>query len=349
MSELKEQQKPQITEEDLTMKEAKKEYKQTFGMKVFDVALFSLNNILVFAMSVYLTILTDSPPNKAKNWFERKMKQRGDLVENFLHEKFNFSKDSANVGKMVFWSFADGTIILPILKLIEDRKAQISRGIDTMFGKTPEDDSVYDAEPKKSWKSFLIGRALVAGIVVPTAVVLDRYKPKATVVDKEGNIQKDQNGKRIKANQKFNDVLFHNNGALIGKKMSESDRPFAKWVTSIVGKDNMATLFRTSAFEAFYTTVCTVGLYFASRFIARKDDKKREAKEKKQADRIQKAASNQTVLAQEEAQEHAENKDEKSSTKGNKRYSDQHTKSSSAQDYVSTEQSSETILSTFGM
>jgi hypothetical protein len=222
-------------------KEHKKKHRTT-GLRLFDVFLYPfLTNFCVFVISVVATYLTSHGNEVGKaGSFTRKVghafQVRGEwLVGKF--QKLGMSKGAADMAKMVFFSFADGSLIAPLVKLLEDRREKISRWIDTKLGTKPKDESVYAAEPKQSWWSVLSGRFATVSIVVPTAVLLEKMG--------------------------WNDKLFSNPGFKAGEQIAK--RPnFAKWF----GKLHIPGLFKTVYFEAFYTSVCTAGLYFSSRLIA---------------------------------------------------------------------------------
>ena len=153
----------------------------------------------------------------------------------------------AEMSKIVFFSFIDGSLMAPFVKMVEDRREKIGKWFDDKMGTTPENDDAYKAEPKQSWLSVLGGRFVTAGIVIPTAVVLNEKK----------------NGVSL------NDHMFN----IPGEKLAEwvaSKPSITKWF----GKLDVREIFRVSIFEAFYTSVCTAGLYFSSRVIARKAEKK---------------------------------------------------------------------------
>jgi hypothetical protein len=146
---------------------------------------------------------------------------------------------------MVLFSFADGSAIAPMVKLLEDRRGKISKWFDDRLGTTPEDEiAAYKAEPKQSWFSVIAGRIAVLSIVVPTAYILGKTG--------------------------LNDVLFNNPGKKFGAWMAKKPnlaKHFTKWDIKELG--------RVGVFEGFYTSVCTAGLYVVSRFLARATGRKK--------------------------------------------------------------------------
>jgi hypothetical protein len=133
-----------------------------------------------------------------------------------------------------------------------------------MLGTTPVDKGVYEAEPKHSWLSVLGGRFLTAGIVVPTAVALDRTG--------------------------LNNTLFIDPGKKIGEQLAKKEG-VQKWF----GKYDVKELAKVSLFEFFYTSVCTLGLYFSSRRIAyftnQNADEKKEARPQTEPSAVEAASS----------------------------------------------------------
>jgi hypothetical protein len=241
------------------IEQEKEPVKRTPGLKLFDVVLYPIiTNLAVFGISVGATYLTSRGGDRTK---EGKLiygkvgeffQKRGD----WLMEKFKstgMTHNQADMSKMVFFSFLDGSIMAPFVKLVEDRREKIGKWFDDKMGTTPENDDAYKAEPKQSWLSVLGGRFITAGIVVPTAVALDKIKP--------GGIS-------------LNDRMFNNPGKSIGEWAAKKPS-ITKWF----GKLDVREIFRVSIFEAFYTSVCTAGLYVSSRFIARKTEKKPAAED----------------------------------------------------------------------
>ncbi len=223
---------------------------------MFDAFLYPfLTNFLVFGLSVYATYLTNKGGmrnaqgkpihGKIGEWFHT----RGEGVVNAF-KKMGMTHEQADMSKMVFFSFADGTAVAPLVKLLEDRREKISKWIDDRLGTTPENEmAAYKAEPKQSWFSVIGGRLAVASIVVPTAAFLSKAG--------------------------LNDVLFSNPG-----------KKFGGWIASKpslarhFGKLDIKELGRVGAFEAFYTSVCTAGLYVISRFLARATGRKKSGEMK---------------------------------------------------------------------
>jgi len=222
----------------------KPEKERTPGLKIFDVFLYPIvTNFSVFAISVAATYLTTRGGDrntagklvygKVGSFFHK----RGEwLVGKF--ESWGMTHGQADMGKMVFFSFLDGSLVAPLVKLVEDKREKIGFAIDHRLGTKPEDLSVYAEEPKQSWLSVLGGRFATAAIVVPTAVALDKTG--------------------------LNDKLFNDPGKKVGVWITKQPG-IAKWF----GKLDVRELSRIGFFEAFYTSVCTAGLYFTSRGMAR--------------------------------------------------------------------------------
>ncbi len=232
--------------------------KRTPGLKLFDVVLYPIvTNLAVFGISVGATYLTSRGGDRTK---EGKLiygkvgeffQQRGDwLMGKF--KSMGMSHNEAKMSKIVFFSFLDGSLMAPFVKMVEDRREKIGKWFDDKMGTTPENDDAYKAEPKQSWLSVLGGRFVTAGIVIPTAMALSRKVDGVSL----------------------NDRMFNNPG----EKMAEwlAKKPA---VVKFFGKLDVREIFSVSLFEAFYTSVCTAGLYVSSRFIARKTEKKPTASE----------------------------------------------------------------------
>ncbi len=180
----------------------------------------------------------------------------------------------------------------PLVKLAEDRREKIARWLDEKMGTLPADESVYAEEPKQSWKSVIMGRFATALVVVPTAVALSKI---GTKDDKWiWNTEKENLGF-----SSLNDKLFNTPGLEAGKRLEKSDSDFAKKLGSKI--TNVPYLTKTIAFEAFYTSVCTAGLYFSSRFIARLTGKKDEPAKPEATETPARHARNTTPAAQGEA------------------------------------------------
>lgn len=236
-------------QDDTSQAESKKheKHERTPGLKIFDVFLYPIvTNLGVFAISVAATYLTsrgaDRLPNgtlkygEVGNWFQK----RGDWLTSKLKSK-GLSQGQADMTKMVAFSFADGSLMAPVVKVVEDHREHIGKRIDKALKKCPDDDAVYKAEPKQSWLSVLGGRFVTAGIVVPTAVALDKTG--------------------------LNDKLFIEPGKKLGAWIAKTPS-----VSKYFGKLDVKEIGKIAIFEAFYTSVCTAGLYVSSRFIAHKTE-----------------------------------------------------------------------------
>ncbi len=216
---------------------------RTKGMKVFDTLLYPLlTNFAVTALSVFFTYQTShGNPKKFlfggdKNWFMK----RGESLRGFF-EKW-MSKESAKNAVMVFFSFLDGSLMAPVVKMFEDHRNDISKWFDQKLGTTPKDLSVYEDEPKQSWGSLLAGRAAAAGTIVPVAILLNRLG---------GEIS-------------LNDRLLNNPGAKLGAWVKDKFPIIQRTFKGL----NIPGLFKTLLFEVVYTALTTTALYFSSRFFA---------------------------------------------------------------------------------
>lgn len=201
-----------------------------------------LTNVVVFGMSVGATYLTMKGGDRGANGkltygkIGEFFHKRGTWVSNKF-KNMGMTENQADMSKMVFFSFADGCLVAPGVKLLEDRREQIAYTIDEKLGTLPEDRSIYDAEPKQDWGSVIGGRLATCSVVVPTAVVLEKAG--------------------------LNDVLFHNPGLKIGEAIVKKPN-----LARHFGKLDIPMLSKVALFEAFYTSVCTGGLYVCSRALA---------------------------------------------------------------------------------
>lgn len=222
----------------------KKERPRTPGLKLFDVFLYPVvTNLSVFGISVAATYLTTRGADLKDNG----QLQYGKIGE-FFHkrgtwvvkkfEHMGMSTKQADMSKMVLFSFVDGSLMAPVVKVIEDKREDIACYLDRKMGTKPEDLSVYDKEPKQSWLSVLGGRFATAAIVAPTAKLLD--------------------------SKGWNDKWFIEPGKKFGAKLASKPK-----IKKLAGRLDLEELISIARFEAFYTSVCTAGLYFSSRGIAR--------------------------------------------------------------------------------
>lgn len=244
-----------------------KQKPRTTGLKIVDAFIYGMNNIGVFALSVFTTYLTNvkGKPLTNDTSFLGKIRyglyKRGNIASEALQD-IGMSEGQAEMSKMVFFSWFDGTLVSPLVKLLEDRREKMAKGIDTVLGTRPEDDAAYAEEPKQSWGSVISGRFATAAVVVPTAVALSK-------TGKQGAKWIFNGTEGTPGYTSLNDTFFHNPGRAAGEWIKERPK-LAKYF----GKLDIPALGKISAFEGFYTTVCTIGMYFASRFIARKIEHK---------------------------------------------------------------------------
>jgi hypothetical protein len=259
--------------------------KSTFGIKVFEGVLYPLlANTAVFAISVGFTYLTKhgkeggffrSRGEETVKWFEgansiklgNPFKNNETLLglKNIFKDKnhllefktpVKLSPESADMAKMILYSFVDGSAVAVLVALAENYSIPISKWIDKKAGTQPPDDSPYEAHAKhpQTLSTIALGRLATAGIVIPTAVALDKTRFKAL------------------GNRSLNDVLFHTPGEKLGEYVNTHVPQFKESIAKIWPKDlpplDLPYLGKTVLFEAFYTSVCTLGLYGSSRVLA---------------------------------------------------------------------------------
>jgi hypothetical protein len=286
-------------------------------------------------------------------WLGDQMAKRGKWLDGKFM-KMGMKAEGAQMARIVAFSFIDGSLLEPITSALEKKRGDMSEGIDNMLGTQPKDKSVYDDEPARGDGSLLLGRAMTAGIVVPTAVALEKTNPFAVVTEKV----KDESGKEIeqvvrnaegKASFKSsgffstklrelankyvykdkpilsadealshelydgrkvheanaNDYFFGKFGAGHGKRVQElMEKPelmeeakvghrmlvkATQGLEKTIGRSlDKPLLGKIVVFEAFYTSVCTAGLYLSSLLFA---DKVKDKKEIEQKEIVKKAES----------------------------------------------------------
>ncbi len=152
--------------------------------------------------------------------------------------------------------------MIPAIKIFEDNRENIAKRIDIITGTKPTDESVYDAEPKQSWGTVLGGRALTAGVVVPTAAFMNK-------IDFHNGSLKwaVENGPNL------NQRAFIDPGVKLGEYVAKNHPKF----TQKFSKEAYEEMAKVSIFEAFYTSLCTAGLYVTSRWLAGGVDKEAPA------------------------------------------------------------------------
>jgi hypothetical protein len=217
--------------------------KRTKGMWMFDTLLYPvLTNAAVFAISVLATYATTY--GGPRNF----MRVRGNWAREQLQKLFKMSPQTAKETIMITFSFLDGCVMAPVVKMFEDRRLKIAEIFDKWLGTTPNDKSVYDREPKQTWGSVLGGRTTAFALVVPTAKLLS---------------------KKIKGERSLNEMLFAQPGKKIGEGLMKVWPSLQKRFPTL----NIAGLMEVCALEAFYTSLCTAGLYISSRFLASRNGK----------------------------------------------------------------------------
>jgi hypothetical protein len=231
--------------------------KRTVGLRLVDALVYPvINNFGVFAISVGATYLTEHGAKVGKDgsalravgeWFNK----RGIRFKDGMKKHFNASEKTADMTKMVFFSFFDGTFVAPFVKILEDRREKMAEWFDDKLNTKPTDLSVYKAEPKQTWGSVGEGRLLTSAIIVPIAATLDQNKVQGRTL---------------------NEWMF-----------DVPSKHIAKWFDTHTNvkhrfpKLEVPYLSKTIVFEAFYTSVCTACLYFISRAIAKHTKANKEA------------------------------------------------------------------------
>lgn len=239
--------------------ESRHKPKRTLGLRIFDATFYGgLVNTAIFlasAASTYWTYHgnTVGKPGSVLRWIGEAFHKRRKLIETAL-ETIGIKGEAGKIGTTVFWSFFDGTLFAPLIKVIEDRREKIALSIDTVLGTKSDNMRAYDAEPKQSWKSVIAGRLETLGIVLPVAIIMEKTG---------GN-------KRI----------FYDGGekmmAFAKKHLPTVDNKITSLVSAPHAPEHLAelatrkkSLWHVLSFEAFYTSICTIGTYLFSRGFAR--------------------------------------------------------------------------------
>ena len=238
---------------------APKKEKRTLGLRLFDATFYGgVVNTAIFAASAASTYWTyhgnsvGKPGGALRKLGEAFYKRRKPIEEAL--GTIGIKGEAAKIGTTVFWSFFDGTLFAPLIKLIEDRRERIALSIDTVLGTKADNMRAYDAEPKQGWKSVLAGRLETLSIVLPVAIIMEYT---------HGNKK-----------------IFYDGGekamGWVEKNLPTLDKKFTKLVSAPHAPELAAeqpirkkTLSHVIAFEAFYTSICTIGTYLFSRGFAR--------------------------------------------------------------------------------
>jgi hypothetical protein len=240
--------------------------KRSLGQWAFDSLIYGgVINTLVFATSILATYLTnhgrqlvgkESKSLFAK--FARGMQDRGEWLDSKLM-KIGMNKERAGDFRMVAFSFIDGSIFAMLAKPLEDQRENIARWIDKRFSKEPVPEETYHKEPKQTWGSVFGGRVATFVAVFSTYKLLDKLHVKNAATGQFENLNK---------------AIFTNTGERMGEAVSKWGWLRDSKLASKNSVFNLPGLFKVGVFEAFYTTVCTIGLYFTSRLFAGKREKK---------------------------------------------------------------------------
>jgi hypothetical protein len=241
---------------------AKKKTERSLGQWAFDTIIYGgIINTTVFIASIAATYLTSYGrqfAGESKSLvasFARFMNGRGEYLDKKLLEKgWAKTPAAAEDMRMVAFSFLDGTVVSMLAKPLEALRNPIARFVDKKFSDKPVDEATYHNEPKQSWGSIFGGR------LVTFAAVITTYFGLRSLHVKSGDSFKN-----------MNEALFADPGKKLGQKLAgiswvKDNFPNLSNEKSII---NLPGLFRVGLFEAFYTTLCTLGLYSVSRGLAR--------------------------------------------------------------------------------
>lgn len=262
--------KPAQAQSEPAPVQKKKADQRSLGQWAFDTIIYGgVINTLVFATSILATYLTNhgrqlvgTESKSLFSRFARGMQDRGEWLDGKLM-KAGMSHDRAGDFRMVAFSFLDGSIFAMLAKPLEDQRENIARWIDKRFSKDPVPEQTYHNEPKQTWSSVLGGRLATFAAVFTTYKMLDKL-----------HVRNGSTG----AFENLNKTIFSNTGEKIGSRINSWSWVKLKFPKLARQESifNLPGLFKIGVFEAFYTTVCTAGLYLTSRLFAGKGSKKHE-------------------------------------------------------------------------
>lgn len=222
---------------------------RTTGNKVFDLVVypvFAFGVVLVASMKALNYVKYGAGRAGFENQAHGVANSLGkwSLFKNTEHDTLYHAAN--NTGKVLV-SFAVGTVLMAPIKLLEDKRTQISAWLDKVLGSEPRNDQEFKDEPKQSWKSVLGGRAITFASVLGLSFLIG---------DKRTKYVEDQVANRF-------------TGGLAGAfpEINKDRLPGIKEST------------RNLTFELFYTALCATLVYTLSRIIARKDDEKKHSKD----------------------------------------------------------------------
>ena len=263
----------------------------TFGLKLMDGLIYGTSNFVVIGGSVLLTYLTtnagkihaDQTVNSHPAWsafcnfahnrgiaFENEI-TKGNVAEVLGKVGVHVDEKSAKAWKMVAFSFLDGTFFTIPVWFAEKIRIPLARKIDEAAGTVPDDLSVYEnPKEKQSIASLLGARVATLSVVLPVAVTLGKVGTIGEGAQKEWLWKTE---KTIEEFSSLNDKLFHNPGIAFGNWLTKKTP-----AGTLIEKSGVVAeeLFKTLAFETFYTSVCTGSFYELSRVIAAIRGKEKE-------------------------------------------------------------------------
>jgi hypothetical protein len=227
-------------------RQAKETKEESFGQKSAEFLTFALNDIVVTVASVVMTHWTKHGNKQqglfagfANGCYERGMNTRG------FFQKFP-GVDASLAGDLtgIAWSIFDGTLILPVVKGLDDNSTAIARTIDRLAGTTPADPDAYTEKPKRSWGNIGTGRMLAAATVLPVCIALNKF---GVTNDGQWGLKPGGDG----GFTSINGMLFDKLGGTIGNISKKI--PIVRDVTQNIDVSAWAS---TILFETVYTVIC---------------------------------------------------------------------------------------------
>ena len=222
---------------------------RTFGNKMFDMAVYPFFAFFaVAAFSIYSLYKTKFGSGKYKDFYEGCVDKANDffgkspIIKDKSSEKIH---DTAKNATDMLISFASGTLLIAPIKFFEDKRKEVSHFFDRMHKKYWGGEKVnpekYKPEPKQTWGSILGGRTIAFATALTTSIVL---------------------GEQI-------------------KKICAAGAIRMPWAESAKGTelDNFTKAEKwtwSTLYEGFYTALCALILYGASRVLPEMFNKKED-------------------------------------------------------------------------
>ena len=207
---------------------------RSFGNKMFDMVIYPFFAFfLVAAVSIYSLVNAKS----GGKFYESTVDKITGLFSFFAkNTSLDKVRERAKNSTDMLISFGTGTLFIAPIKLFEDKRKEVSHFFDKIhekyFAGKEIDPEKYKPEPKQTWKSILGGRVIAFAIALTTATVFGNYVKEIC----SGITRKTPWGESPKGTE------------------FENFTKAEKWTWA-------------TAYEGFYTALCALILYGASRIL----------------------------------------------------------------------------------